>query len=68
MEAENSRNCKRLKRDEDGGVRAGGEGHVTAFVVVPLSEEQIPGMKMFSYEGVDLRAALFLIDDIICDH
>ena len=64
-----SKHRKRLKQDEDNdGVRAGDEGNVTACLVVPLLEEQIPGIEMCSYEGVELRAALFLIDDIICGH
>ena len=48
--------------------RAGGEGNITAAacLVVPLIEEQIPGTETCSYEGVEFRAALFLIDDIIC--
>ena len=57
---------KRLKRDEDDGVRAGDEGNVTAFLAVPLLEERIPGKEMCSYEGFEFRVALFLIDDIIC--
>ena len=58
--------CKRLKRDKDDGVRAGGEGNVTACLVVPLLEEQIPGKETCSYEGFEFRAALFLIHDIRC--
>ncbi len=65
MESRNSRNCKRLKRYEDDGVRAGGEGNVTAYLVVPLLEEQIPGTETCSYEGVGFTMALFLTDDII---
>ena len=61
-----SKNCKRLKRDDGDGVRAGGEGNVTACLVVPLLKEQIPGKQTCSYEGFEFRAALFLIDDIIC--
>ena len=60
---------KRLKLrvvDEDDGVRAGGEGNVTACLVVPLLEEQIPGKETCSYEGFEFRAALFLIHDIRC--
>ena len=38
-----SKNCKRLKRDDDDGVRAGGEGNITACLNVPLLEEHIPG-------------------------
>ena len=60
---------KRLKLrvvDEDDGVRAGGEGNVTACLVVPLLEEQIPGKETCSYEGFEFRVALFLIHDIIC--
>ena len=60
-----SKNSKRLKREDD-GVRAGGEGNITACLVAPLLEEKIPGIEMCSYEGVVFRAALFLIDDIIC--
>ena len=63
-----SKNCKRLKRDKNDGVRAGGEGNVTASLVVPLLEKQIPGIETVSYEGVVFRAELFLIDDIICGH
>ena len=55
-----------LKRHEDNGVRDGGEGNITACLVVPLLEEQIPGIETCSYEGFELRAALLLIDDIIC--
>ena len=61
-----SKNCKRLKRDNNDGVRAGGEGNVTVCLAVPLLEEQIPGIETCSYEGVEFRAALFLIHDIIC--
>ena len=61
-----SNNCKRLKRDDADGVRAGGEGNVTACLAVPLLEEQIPGIETCSYEGVEFRALLFLIHDIIC--
>ena len=61
-----SKNCKRLKRDDADRVRAGGEGNVTVCLAVPLLEEQIPGIETCSYEGVEFRAALFLIDDIIC--
>ena len=61
-----SKNCKRLKRDNNDGVRAGGEGNVTVCLAVPLLEEQIPGIEMYSYEGVEFRAALLLIHDIIC--
>ena len=63
-----SKNCKRLKRDNDNGVRSGGEVNITAAacLVVPLMEEQIPGTETCSYEGVEFRVALFLIDDIIC--
>ena len=60
-----SKNCKRLKRDEVDGVRFGGEGNVTACLVFPLLEEHIPGIESCSYEGFEFRAALFLIDDII---
>ena len=60
------KNCKRLKRDKVDGVRAGGEGNVTACLVFPLLEEQIPGIETVSYEGFVFRAELFLIDDIIC--
>ena len=62
-----SKNCKRQKREDD-GVRASGEGNVTACLVVPLLEEQIPGIETCSYEGVEFRAELFLVDDIICGH
>ena len=55
-----SKNCKRLKRDDD-GVRDGGEGNVTACLVAPLLEEQIPGTETCSYEGFEFTAALFLI-------
>ena len=68
MESKNSRNsgnCKRLKRDDD-GVRAGGEGNVTACLAFPLLEERIPGKETCSREGFEFRAALFLNDDIIC--
>ena len=61
-----SKNYERLKLVEDDGVRAGGEGNVTACLVVPLLEEQIPGKETCSYEGFEFRAALFLIHDIIC--
>ena len=61
-----SKNAKRLNQDKDDGVRAGGEGNATACLAVPLLEEQIPGIETCSYEGVEFRAALFLIDDIIC--
>ena len=62
-----SKNYKRLKRTDDDGGRAGGdEGDVTACLAVPLLEEQIPGTETCSYEGFEFRAALFLIDDIIC--
>ena len=50
---------KRLKRHED-RVFAGGEGNVTACLVVPLLEEQIPGTETCSYEGFEFTAALFL--------
>ena len=60
------KNCKRLKRDKVDGVRAGGEGNVTACLVFPLLEEQIPGTETCYYAGFEFRAALFLIDDIIC--
>jgi hypothetical protein len=63
--AKNSGNCKRLKRDEDDGVRAGGEGNVTACLAAPILEEQIPGKETCSYEGFEFTVALFLIDDII---
>ena len=46
-------NGKRLKRNEDDGVRG------TDFIVVPFLEEQIPGIGTW----VEVRAALFLIDD-----
>ena len=62
-----SKNAKRLKQDKDDGVRAGGEGDVTACFAVPLLEEQIPGIETCSYEGFEFRVALFLIDDIICE-
>ena len=65
MESKNS-NCKRLKREDDDGVRAGGEGNITACRVFPLLEEQIPGTETCYYAGFEFRAALFLIDDIIC--
>ena len=55
-----SKNCKRLKRDDD-GVRDGGEGNVTACLVSPLLEEQIPGTETCSYEGFEFTAALFFI-------
>ena len=59
---------KRLKRDdEDDGVRTGGEGNVTACLVIPLLEEQFPGIETGSYEGFVFRAELFLIHDIICE-
>ena len=47
-------------------MRAGGEGNVTACLVVPLFEGQIPGKETCSYERFKFRAALFLIHDIIC--
>ena len=43
------------------GVRDGGEGNVTACLVAPLLEEQIPGTETCSYEGFVFTAALFLI-------
>ena len=61
-----SKNCKRLKGDEDDGVRDGGKGNVTACLLVPLLEGHIPGIESCSYEGFEFRAALFFIDDIIC--
>ena len=62
-----SKHRKRLKQDEDNdGVRAGDEGNVTACLVFPLLEEQIPGIETCSYEDFEFRVALFLIDDIIC--
>ena len=51
------------------GVRDGGEGNVTACLVAPLLEEQIPGIETCSYEGFEFRAGRVfsqLIDDIIC--
>ena len=51
---------KRLKQDDD-GVRDGGEGNVTACLVAPLLEEQIPGTETCSYEGFEFTAALFFI-------
>ena len=54
-----SKNCKRLKRDEVDGVRAGGEGNVTACLVFPLLEEQIPGIETGYYAGFEFRKALF---------
>ena len=66
MESKNSNSRKRLKRDDNDGVRAGGEGNVTVCLAAPLLEELIPGIETCFYEGVELRAALFLIDDIIC--
>ena len=59
------KSCKRLKREEADGVRAGGEGNVTACLAVPLLEEQISGTETCSYEGFEFTATLFLIDDII---
>ena len=41
--------------DEDDGVRAGGEGNVTACLVVPFMEEQIPGMKRVLMKGLSLE-------------
>ena len=61
-----SNNCKRLKRGDANGVRAGGEGNVTACLIFPLLEEHIPGTETCYYAGFEFRAALFLIDDIIC--
>ena len=61
-----SKNSKRLKREDDDGVRAGGEGNVTACLIFPLLEEHIPGTETCYYAGFEFRAALFLIDDIIC--
>ena len=55
-----SKNCKRLKRDDD-AVRDGGEGNVTACLVAPLLEEQIPGTETCSYEGFEFTSALCLI-------
>ncbi len=46
---------------DDDGVRDGGEGNVTACLVAPLLEEQIPGTETCSYEGFEFTAALFLI-------
>ena len=46
-------------------MRAGHEGNVTAGLVVPLLERQIPGKETYSYEVFEFRAALFLIHDII---
>ena len=46
-----SKNSKRLKRDDADGVRAGGEGNVTVCLAVPLLEEQIPGIETCSYVG-----------------
>ena len=61
-----SKHSKRLKREDD-GVRAGGEGNVTAACLVfPLLEEQMQGIESCSYEEFEFRVALFLIDDIIC--
>ena len=60
-----SKNYKRLKLDEEDRVRAGYEGNVTAGLVVPLLERQIPGKETYSYEVFEFRAALFLIHDII---
>ena len=57
----NSRHCKRLKRNDDDGVRASGEGNITACLVAPLLEEQIPGTETCSYKGFEFTAALFLI-------
>ena len=51
---------KRLKRDDD-GVRDGGEGNVTACLVAPLLEEQIPGTEKCFYEGFEFKTVLFLI-------
>ena len=61
-----SKNCKRLKREEADGVRADGEGNVTACLAVPLLEENISGTETCFYEGFEFRAALFLIHDIRC--
>ena len=52
-----SKNCKR----DDDEVRDGGEGNVTACLVAPLLEEQIPGTETCSYEGFEFTAALFLM-------
>ena len=52
------KNCKRLKREDDDGERAGGEGNVTACLVFPLLEEQIPGTVTCYYAGFEFRAAL----------
>ena len=60
-----SNNCEQLKQEDD-GVRAGGEGNVTACLVFPLSEEQMQGIESCSHEEFEFRVALFLIDDIIC--
>ena len=61
-----SKNCKRLKRDNNDGVRAGGEGNITACLAAKLLEEQIPGTETCSFEEVEFRVSLFLIDDIRC--
>ena len=55
-----SKNCKRLKRDEDDGVSAGFEGNFAACLVVPLLEEQIPGIETCSYEVFEFRAGCSL--------
>jgi hypothetical protein len=52
-----SKNSKRLKREDDDGVRAGGEGNVTLCLAVPLLEEQVPGIETCSYEGVEFRGS-----------
>ena len=39
-------------------MRAGGEGNVTACLVVPLLEEQIPGTETCSYKGVEFSGAV----------
>ena len=61
-----SKNCKRQKRTNDDGGRAGGEGNVIGCLAFPLLEERIPGKETCPREGFEFRAALFLIDDIIC--
>ena len=42
------------------------ERAISQLALVPLLEEHISGTETCSYEGFEFRAALFLIDDIIC--
>ena len=51
---------KKMESKKVDGVRAGGEGNVTVCLVVPLLEEQIPGIETCSYEGFEFRAGCSL--------